>query len=105
PPQKQHMAMVTPTPSPRPLTPPQSRTAADNLPKVYFDRDIFVLNTLQPVPFPQVLHKRDPSEGRELQYRRGDQHRDPGPILSDQLLLKRRAGSEPQPFFMRQIVQ
>ena len=88
-----------------PLNPPQSRAAAYNLLEVLFGLDVFVLNTLQPVPFPQVLHKRDPSERRELQHRRGNQNRDAGPILANQLLFKRRAGSEPQTFFMRQFIQ
>ena len=68
------------------LDPPQSRAAAYNLLEVLFRGGIFVLNTLQPVPLPEVLHKRDPSERSELQHRRGNQDRDPRPILSNCLL-------------------
>src|ERR1039458_5616117 len=88
------------TPSTLPLTPPQSRAAAYDLLEVSFGFDILILNTLNPVAFPEVLYKRVPSEVCELQHRRGNQDRDAGPILPDQLLLKRRAGSEPQTFFM-----
>ena len=60
---------------------------------------------LQPVALPEVLHEGDPAERRKLQDGRGDQNRDPGPVFANQLFFKRRAGAEPQPFFVRQFVE
>ena len=73
--------------------------------KLLLDLDDFLVDTLQPVALPQVLHEGDPSERRKLQDGRGDQNRHAGPILANQLFFKRRAGSESQPFFMGQLVQ
>ena len=88
-----------------PLNPLQGRAAADDLLEVVLDLDIFVFDTLQPVALAQILHEGDPAERRELQDRRGHQNRDPSPVLANQLFFKRRAGAEPQAFFVRQFVQ
>ena len=77
----------------------------DHLLEVLLDLDVFVVDILKPVALPQILHKSDPSEGRELQHGRGNQDRDAGSVFPNQLFLKRRAGSEPQTFFMRQLIQ
>ena len=46
----------------------------------------------------------DPAERRHPQDRRDGQDREGTPIAANQLLLKGRRGSEPQTFFMRQII-
>ena len=88
-----------------PQNPPQRRAVPDHLLEVLLALDILVPDAFELVALAQILHKRDPSEGRELQNRRGDQNRNSSSILAEQLLLIGRAGAEPQAFFMRQIIE
>src|SRR5580698_6585115 len=82
-----------------PLDPSDRGAGADYLLKTVLDLDFF-LHALHPVPIPEILHERDPLKGRELQNRGRNQHRNPGPIFSNELLLKRCGCSEPQTFLM-----
>jgi hypothetical protein len=47
-------------------SPLQSRAAPYYLLVVLIELGVCVVDTLQPVPFPEVLHERDPPEGREF---------------------------------------
>ena len=47
----------------------------------------------------------DPAKRREFQDGRGNQNRNPSPVLADQLLFKGRASPEPQTFFVGKFVE
>ena len=81
-PQDQHVRIGRSNRFNLPQNPLQSRAAANNLLEIMFDLGIFVLDFLQPVALPEVLHKGDPSKGRELQHRGRNQNRDPSPIFA-----------------------
>ena len=83
----------------------QRRAGADDLLEIAFDLGALLVDVLQPVPLPQILHESDPSERRKLQDRCSHQHRNAGTVFANQLFFKWRAGAEAQTFFMSQFIQ
>lgn len=85
--------------------PSQSRAVAHHLLEVLLAFNVLLSDTFDLIARPEILNERDPLERRKLQHRRGNQNRNPAAVLAEQFLLERRAGSESQDLFMRQIVQ